>query len=269
MVLEDLKHAQRQRLVFLDRCLTFRGLANRRDLMAAFGISAAQAALDFRLYLARTPTPPTYDAARKTYLAAAGHTPLAPARLADAFHILETAEADDGPGARLPQPDRRADATVVARLYQALRAGVAIEIAYTSMSSGADEGQYIAPTRFTSDGESVHLRAYSFKHGAYRNYLPIRVDPAGAFATRPLAAPLPFDADWHTLAHITLRPHGGLSAAQAAAVRREYGFAGPEMTLTTRKALEFYFDRRWGLDLAAARLERAATRYEPLAAAAA
>lgn len=260
MALEDLKHAQRQRLVFLDRCLTFRGLANRRDLMAAFGISPAQAALDFRLYLARALTPPTYDAARKTYVAAVPHAPLAPASLLEAFDILSPDAVE--PSARLPQPARVADPAVVAQLHQALREGVAIEILYTSMTSGAGEAQYIAPTQFTSDGESVHLRAYSFRHADYRSYLPIRIGPASSFATRPLAAPLPFDVDWHTLAHITLRPRSDLSPAQADVVRREYGFEGAELTLTTRKALEFYLDHRWGLDHDAARLERVATRYE-------
>ena len=61
MFFNDLKHAQRDRLIYLDRCLTWRGAANRRDLMARFGISAAQAALDFRAYLDRTrEAPPIY-----------------------------------------------------------------------------------------------------------------------------------------------------------------------------------------------------------------
>ena len=259
MAFDDLKHPQRERLVFLDRCLTWRGTANRRDLMERFGISPAQAALDFRLYIARAGgAAPAYDTARKTYVAAEAHCALAPASLIEAFDILGAA------GAALPAPRRDADPAVIAALYQAMKAGRAIHVGYTSMVSGADEGQYIAPTAFTSDGETVHLRAYAFKHGAYRNYLPMRIDAASSFATRELEAPLPHDDDWHTLARITLRPRSGLSAAQAEAIRREYGFSGAELVVTTRKALEFYFDRRWGLDLAVPRLERAATEYVPV-----
>jgi hypothetical protein len=44
-----------------------------------------------------------------------------------------------------------------------------------------------------------------------------------------------------------------------AVIRREYGFAGALLCLDTRKALEFYVDRRWGLDQKGARLERART----------
>jgi len=267
VALEDLKHAQRERLIFLDRCLTWRGLANRRDLMQRFGISSAQAALDFRLYLKRTPTPPVYDTARKTYVATENHRALAPGSLVDAFDILASNGEGDGLPAALPAPPRHADPAIIARLYRAMTDGHALNIAYTSMTTGEDDGQFIAPTAFTSDGESVHLRAFSFKHAAYRNYLPIRIGVGSSFASRPLAGTLPFDADWHTLAEIELAPRSGLSAAQAAAVRREYGFDGPVLSIRTRKALEYYFDRRWGLDLAAARLERVATRYHPIEAA--
>ena len=59
MIFDDLKHAQRERLIYLDQCLTWRGAANRRNLTTRFGISAAQAALDFRVYLDRArETPP-------------------------------------------------------------------------------------------------------------------------------------------------------------------------------------------------------------------
>lgn len=52
------------------------------------------------------------------------------------------------------------------------------------------------------------------------------------------------------------------SPRQAAAVRREYGFDGDTLCVETTKALEFYFNRRWGLDLPGARLERARTEYD-------
>lgn len=51
MTLDDLKHARKERLIFPDRCLTSRGMANRKDLIEPCGISTAQAALDFRVYL--------------------------------------------------------------------------------------------------------------------------------------------------------------------------------------------------------------------------
>lgn len=263
MTLDDLKHAQRERLIFLDRCLTWRGAANRRDLIERFGISAAQAALDFRVYLglARR-TPPRYDGVRKTYIAASGHHSLAPCSLTEAFEILLDRD-EVAPPSMLPRPERKADPKVIARLYHAIQSGKALHIRYTSMSSGRDDGQWIAPTRFTSDGESVHVRAFSFKHEEYRNYLPIRVEPNSSFEETSLAQPLPEDLDWDTLSIIWLRPKSGLTDEQARVVRREYGFDGDLLRVETRKALEFYFNRRWGLDSPNSRLERAETEHFP------
>lgn len=264
MKLDDLKHAQRERLIFLDRCLTWRGMANRKDLIDRFGISTAQAALDFRVYLGLAhSTPPTYDPVRKTYIAASEHESLAPSGLTEAFAILTSCD-ESTPSSALPRPERKADRRTIALLHQAIRLGKTIHIRYTSMSSGADEGQWIAPTRFTSDGESVHVRAHSFKHGEYRNYLPIRIDPDSSFEEKIIDKPLPEDVDWNTRAIIWLRPKTGLSEEQAKAVRREFGFEGEWLRVETRKALEFFFDRRWGLDTVGARLERAKINYEPI-----
>lgn len=266
MDFDDLKHAQRERLIFLDRCFTWRGTANRRDLVARFGISAAQAALDFRLYMERArETPPTYDPVRKTYLAADGHMPLVLSSLTEAFETVLVASENEF-SAALPRPERRADAAVVSRLYQALKNRLAIHIQYTSMASGADAGQWIAPTRFTSDGESVHLRAFSFKHKEFRDYLPVRIDQSSKFETRISTNPLPFDEAWYTRCKIWLKPKTGLTFEQMAVVRREYSFKGEFLLVETRKALEFYFDRRWGLDQLGARLERVKTEYEELLA---
>lgn len=256
---DDLKHAQRERLLFLDRCFTWRGMANRKDLVERFGISVPQAAQDFRLYLERkTRHRPTYDPARKSYFAAAGQTVSDTTEsVADAFDILES-DTD----AALPRPQRTANTKIVNRLYQAMKARQGIEIRYTSMTSGLSADQWIVPAHFTSDGEAVHLRAYSFRHSEYRNYLPIRIDASSSFAVRAPSEELPEDADWETRVRIVLRPKRSLSPEQADVVRREYGFEGEYLTVEVRKALEFYFDRRWGLDQAGARLER--VRTEPI-----
>ena len=264
MILDSLKHAQRERLIFLDRCFTWRGMANRRDLIERFDISMAQAALDFRAYLDLAGhSPPTYDAARKTYLAGEIHKPLTASTLAEAFDILADEHAN-APSSVLPKPLRVADRKIIARLHQTIRRGEALHIRYTSISSGSDEEQWIAPMRFTSDGESVHLRAFSFKHGDYRHYHPIRIAPDSSFEAKALSEKLPEDMDWNTLATIWLRPKTGLSIPQAEVVRREFGFEGDFLCVKTRKALEFFFDRRWGLSEVGARLEREKTEFSEM-----
>jgi hypothetical protein len=261
MKLDDLRYAQRERLIFLDRCFTWRGLANRRDLIERFGISNAQAALDFKLYLEHVAKPaPQYDTVQKTYLAQTGHLSLFPTPLQDAFKTVLN-EPDLDPPDLLPGPTRSASPEIVARIYRAMKAQLAICLRYTSMNSGSDHGQWIAPTTFSSDGEAVHMRGYSFKNREYRDYLPIRISDLSTFETRTLDGPLPFDKEWHTKALIWLRPSSELSVEQAETVRREFGFEGEYHCIETRKALEFYVDRRWGLNVKNARLERFKTEY--------
>lgn len=255
MTIDDLKYAQRERVIFLDRCLTWRGTAKRRDLMERFRISSAQAALDFRTYLQLAPVPPDYDPVRKAYVAQANHQSLVTANVATDFEVLESVEDAEGGSASVPRPFRQADATIVARLYNLIGAGKAVHVCYTSMSTGDDEGQWLAPVRFTSDGENVHLRAFSFKHQAYRDYLPIRFSPSSSFEERQLEQALPSDDEWSTRSRIFLRPNEALSAEQALVVRKEYGFSGDLLVVVVRQALEFYLKRRWRLEEKNARLQ--------------
>tara|TARA_R110002072_G_scaffold18767_3_gene69875 strand:- start:2741 stop:3559 length:819 start_codon:yes stop_codon:yes gene_type:complete len=264
MTLDDLKHAQRQRLLFLDRCFTWRGVARRRDLTDRFGISTAQAANDFRAYLSLiTRRPPEYDARLKAYVAARDHQPIAHSSMLDVFGVLDTA-SDDGLPAALPRAKRWLDPHVATALHDAISKQRKIKISYTSMSSGETDPQWVAPTRFTYDGESIHFRGYSFKRGEYRNFHPARIEPEEDFQSDEIETPLPLDAEWQTLSIIWLRPSAHLSAAQAAVVRREYGFSAKLLRVEIRKALEFYLDHRWGLYGTGARLERVKTEHKPL-----
>lgn len=259
MTLDDLKHAQRQRLLFLDRCFTWRGVARRRDLTDRFGISTAQAANDFRAYLSLiAENPPEYDPHLKAYVSARNHQPITRSSMLDVFRVLDTASEDEFPAA-LPRAKRWLDPNIATTLHDAISNQLRIKIAYTSISSGETAPQWVAPTRFIFDGESIHFRAYSYKRSEYRNFHPARIEPADEYQIDQIEEPLPFDSAWNTLSVIWLKPNARLSAAQAAVVRREYGFSDDLLKVEVRQALEFYMDRRWGLNEPGARLEKVKT----------
>ena len=259
MTLDDLKHAQRQRLLFLDRCFTWRGVARRRDLTDRFGISTPQAANDFRAYLSLiTENPPEYDPHLKAYVSARNHQPITRSSMLDVFRVLDTASEDEFPAA-LPRAKRWLDPHIATTLHDAISNQLRIRIAYTSISSGETAPQWVAPTRFIFDGESIHFRAYSYKRSEYRNFHPARIEPADEYQIDEIEEPLPFDSAWNTLSVIWLKPNARLSAAQAAVVRREYGFSDDLLKVEVRQALEFYMDRRWGLNEPGARLEKVKT----------
>lgn len=256
MMFAELKYAQRERLIYLDKCFAWRGMANRSDLIERFGVSTAQAALDFKVYLEHaTQTPPVYDSGRKTYLAADKHQSLFPEKLYQDWKGI-ISEGATSHFDELPQLKRLSDASIVSKLYRAMEDHQAIEIQYISMTTGSAEKQWIVPTGFASDGDRVHLRAYSYKHDEHRDYIPVRISENSRFKTRPVEPNLPPDIEWNTIVRIYLVPKSGLSELQTEAVRREYGFTEQMLCVETRKALEFYAERRWGLDQMNARLEK-------------
>jgi len=254
---QELRPTVRTRLAYLDQCFRWRGQATRSALIRRFGISQAQAAVDFRDYLARCREPvPLYDTVRKTYVASNGHLGLEDA--GDLPPMLEVIA--DGAADRfdeLPMPERQCPADIMRHLYRAMDRNVRIEIDYVSMSSGRTTSQWIAPARIGFDGERLHFRAWSYRHGEWRDYLPVRVSDASTFATEPLPEALPRDDEWETIVRVALRPRPDLSPEQQQAAREEYGFAGEDaIFIETRAALAFYLDRRWGLNLPGSRLER-------------
>ncbi len=251
-----LKPAMLARLVYLDQCLTWRGQVNRKDLIERFGISSPQAAIDFREYLERVAEPkPTYDTVRKCYVADREHVGLPiPHDTGSPDELIAGAAEDEF--SRLPSPVRLCPPLIMRQLYQAIEQRLKIELDYVSMSSGLRLNQWIAPAHFASDGERLHVRAWSFHHQDWRDYLPVRVLPESSFSVAPIGEELPRDADWEDLIEIRLRPLSGLSEAQKAAVRLEYGFTEDVLSFQVRKSLEFYIERRWGLNRPGARLER-------------
>ncbi|MEM6899913.1 MAG: WYL domain-containing protein [Pseudomonadota bacterium] len=255
MAFDDLKHAQRERLEYLDRLLFWDGAATRGSLIERFGISNPQAALDFKAYLeAAGAEALRYDPSSKRYLTTEGFNRLSGQASTDELEellglrsraLIET----------LPDLQRSQTVKTFRPLYRALLANEAIEIIYQSMRDPAPEARWIAPLRFASDGVRLHVRAWCYTRQDFRDFIPSRIDPSKSFINRREASGVPEDGDWNTWAILTLKPHRDLTEQQKRVVRIEFGFEGECLELRVRKALEFYTARRWGLDQESPRLE--------------
>lgn len=264
MAFDDLKHAQRARLEYLDRLFFWDGAATRASLIKRFGISNAQAALDFRAYLSEAPESALYyDASSRQYLAQGTFERLTEG--ASVAEMIQQLTADAAPSFdRLPDLQRVQDMRVLRPLYQAFRAKEAVKIVYQSMRDPEPLTRWIAPVRFASDGVRLHIRAWCYARDAFRDFHPARIDPDHSFKETRSAEAIPHDDDWFTWAVLTLKPHSRLTQAQQRVVRIEYGFTGDVLEARTRKALEFYTERRWGLEQREPRLELVSTDYIPM-----
>lgn len=255
MAFDNLKHAQNERLEYLDRLLFWDGAATRGSLIARFRISNPQAALDFKVYLqAAEPNALQYDASSKKY-----HTTERFSRLTGRATTDELEELLSGKKRAfydvLPDLQRTQNVRVFRPLYRALLAEEAIKIVYQSMRDPEPETRWIAPLRFASDGVRLHLRAWCYTRQGFRDFIPSRIDPTRSFEERRVAEDVPKDDDWFTWAVLRLRPHRDLTQDQMRVVRIEFGFEDDYLEIRVRKPLEFYTKRRWGLDQENPRLE--------------
>ena len=123
---------------------------------------------------------------------------------------------------------------------------------------------WIAPVRFASDGVRVHVRAWCYARKASRDFHPARIDPDRSLKNTRSAETVPHYEDWFTWAVIMLKPHSRLTEAQQRVVRIAPGFTEDVLEARTRMALEFYTERRWGLEQREPRLERVSTEYVPM-----
>lgn len=265
MAFDDLKHAQKERLEYLDRLLFWNGAATRGSLMDRFGISNPQAALDFKAYLQTVGEDALkYDASSRQYLTTDCFSRLTGGTSTDELEELLSGRKD-ATFEILPDLQRTQNVRVFKPLYRALLAKRAVQIVYQSMRQPKPETRWIAPVRFASDGVRLHLRAWCYTRQEFRDFVPSRIDPDLSFKQNRDTADVPRDDDWFTWAVLKLRPHHDLTEDQKRVVRIEFGFDDECLEIRVRKALEFYTKRRWGLDQENPRLECMSCDYTEMA----
>lgn len=244
-------HEARQR--FLDGLLFWEGRVNRRDLIDTFRVSQPQAALDLKAYLAALPAGQvTYDTRQRRYEATATFEPVFGPPSIDSW--LERSRQAGLPVEALPTLDRPLDVGLMARLYRAIRDRKTVHVAYQTMRGATAEARSITPTAFVSDGQRWHVRAYCHLRADYRDFVLSRITVyADEVEAGVDANALPLDAEWCSWVTLKLAPAVHLEENQKRAVRWDYGIDG-ELSVTVRRALEFYAMRRWGLDRPESRL---------------
>lgn len=247
------RYAYEVRQRFLDGLLFWEGRVNRRDLIDTFRVSQPQAALDLKAYLAALPPRQViYDTRQRRYEASATFQPMFGTPSIDSW--VERSRQAGLAVEVLPTLDRLLDAGLMARLYRAIRDRKTVHVAYQTMRRASTEDRSITPTAFVSDGQRWHIRAYCHLREGYRDFVLSRIAlsadqvEAGVEVTE-----LPLDAEWCSWVTLKLAPAAHLEENQKRAVCWDYGIDG-ELSVTVRRALEFYAIRRWGLDRPESRL---------------
>ncbi|GAA5142513.1 WYL domain-containing protein [Prosthecobacter algae] len=246
--------AAQERLRAVERALWWRGWIGRPDLVALFGISAAQASSDLQKYVELNPGAIVYQTSRKRYEATQGmacvlHTP----RLTDGMGtflqqggvgMITGGNTLDGPHVSIVRaPRREVCPQVERRVFLAVAQGKKLCVKYHSVNSGRSDWRWLAPHAFGHDGLRWHVRAWSLEGGDYRDFVLGRISDSKWPEDLNPNELLPVDEDWNTEEELRYRINDRLSEAQQAALRLDYGTGAQGiLKITCRRAMTQYVE---------------------------
>jgi len=259
-----LKWGVERRLEFIEFRLFWEGGINRADITDFFGVSTPQASKDLSQYQELAPGNLEYDKSEKRYFASAGFKPrffipdsdeyLSRLRLM-ADHVAPpqgTWLSKQPDLAWMPIPHRRVNPTVLRSLLSAIRESRAVEILYQSMNPNRPDAVWrgISPHAFGSDGFRWHTRAYCHIEHKFKDFLLSRcLECRDAGEAQASASD---DKHWEETIEVKLRPNPKLSELQQRIIASDYDMKNNHLSLTLRKALIYYFNKRLRLDVAEA-----------------
>jgi hypothetical protein len=252
-----------QRLEFIEFFAFWEGAINRSHVMDKFGVSAPQASNDLAAYQQLAPNNLQYDLSSKRYVRSSEFVcrlihPDADRYLKQLTMITThaTTPADTWLGAVpsadvIPIPARRVDPKLLQDVLSAIRERQSIEIQYHTMTKhddGTSLWRRITPHSLGSDGFRWHIRAFCHRSNRFKDFLLSRCWDARA-PGEPQAG-LELDEQWNTFFEIKLIANPALTESQRYAVEVDYGMKNGQCVLTVRRALLYYFNKRFSTDIA-------------------
>ena len=176
--------SEKQRLLFVERLLFWRGTINRRDLCDYFGISLPQATKDLVAYTTLNAGACQYDVRRKCYVASTKmRTVFQEPNFSEDMEVIGAAMRDGAEFGEFvlgfSRPCRVADQVLHRKLSLAACNRECVEVSYWSMRSGSSEKRWMSPRCFGFDGLRWHVRAYCHRSEAFRDFVIGRFKSAG------------------------------------------------------------------------------------------
>ncbi len=255
-----LSYSVRRRMEFIEFQVFWSRSINRSDIMQRFGISEPAAAKDFRLYQDHAPGNIEYSHSEKAYLETESFKPvfLRP----DAQRFLQALEPTSGrysiyrgwlkqrPDAQsVPTFQRQIDPLILRSVVQAIDEKTILRIKYQSMNPNRPDPVWrkISPHAFGFDGQRWHVRGWCHIDGIFKDFILSRcanAKPTDAPGEDPI-----LDRNWHEDFEIVLVANPRLSEAQRASVEMDYGMKRGEIRIMLRKAMLYYFQKRFRFDI--------------------
>jgi predicted DNA-binding transcriptional regulator YafY len=249
MTLLDLKWDVRQRLTLLEATVFWTGELVTNFLTDTFAISRVQATKDIGRYVSLRPDNLLYDRSLKRYLITEQFQPLLiTGHPQECMQVLQASQAtapsvltlmSNMPAVEvLTTPTRHLDINILRPVLQAARFGLVLEIGYQSMTTSEPAVRKVQPHTLVFDGWRWHMRAFSYSHNEFRDFVLARIHKAMVVGKPEKHNPV--DLLWEKLLTVEIGPHPGLSDSQKLAIERDFGMVDGKATITVRAALLSY-----------------------------
>lgn len=250
---QNLSHAQRERLAYIDFRLYFIGGIGRPDLTGRFGVAPAGATRDLALYREIAPKNIEFDGSNKIYRIGKDFVPLfehAPARVLSAISLGfgdgVNGESQSMLPCESPTVLSNPRMAVLAPVCRAIHAKRPVAIRYHSIISGESE-RVIVPFALVDTGLHWHVRAFDRKSGEFRDFVVTRIEAPQLLDEEPKANERPDnDIQWTRIVELDLVPHPRLSRPEI--IRMDYRMQDGLIRMRVRAAIAGYMLLRWNVD---------------------
>ncbi|KPD20792.1 WYL domain-containing protein [Idiomarina zobellii] len=252
-MLEKLAFSQKQRLAYIDFCLLFKGSIYRQDLIKRFEVGLSAGSRDFNLYKELAPQNLEYDVKQKRYFQTSEFKPLfdhdakrSLIKLANDISDGFDAIGDLHFPVEAPSSLNVPDIFIVARTVQAILNDRALEINYTSLSSGSGKRE-IVPHSIVDNGMRWHVRAFDRKTESFRDFVLTRISNVKLIGNYEFGEDSNSDTEWQRAISLQLVPHPN-NVKFPKAIEMDYAMKNGLLTIDVRAAMAGYLLRRWNVD---------------------
>jgi len=255
--MDNLSYPQQQRLGYIDFKLFFTGAVTRSEIVQHFKLGVTAATRDINLYKDLTSNNMVYDHALKKYFITdkfkalfnhdAKRTLIKLAnQISDGFDAIDDTEFPVEQSSQLNIPD----INVIAKLTQAMLNNKAINVIYTSLSSGSGSRELV-PHSIVDNGLRWHVRAFDRKSQTFRDFVLTRIAKVTILNDSPEKDEGKIvDTQWNHLISLEIIPHPN-NVEYPTAIKMDYGMENGVLALNVRAAMAGYLLRRWNVDCSA------------------
>lgn len=251
--INEMPHAQRERLAFIDFCLQFFGHITRNDLVNRFHTGLAACTRDFAAYRELASTNLVLDHSTKQYYRTAAFVPLFKYQ---PDIILQSLSRGFGNGiSHSTQPSEQCfdavqlihpDSSIIAALMRGIHNQALCEVGYVSVSSGESVRQFI-PHALINNGHRWHVRGYDCKNQGFRDFVCTRFTHITTTDEEILSHQLAAaDVQFNQIINLIIVPHPSIT--NPLAIEMDFAMQDGKKVMPTRAALAAYILRQWQVD---------------------